>query len=323
MISISDKEELYFDENININKYKIIAKPKLVDNKYILDLNDYRKYKYIQINNSWIDNILSIYGGNITKLDCSTNRITNIDSLPLKISTLICANNLIENLDNLPKNLINLICSNNKIKNLNNLPFKLKYLDCSKNVIGNLDSLPQNLEYLNCDNNKISLISNLPDSIVKLICTNNPIKYFDVLPKNLKYLECSFSNIYSLILILPSDIETLKIYKSTDNIDNPHLDFRKFDNLKTLFICESCFYEILLPDNIQIINLSSSNFKKINFFYSNPIELNLYDTHLKSDDFFYNKLPYSIEKLNLCGTRIYKNYNEFVEKNNLIKLKKI
>ena len=89
MISISDKEELYFDENINISKYKIIAKPKLVDNKYILDLNDYRKYKYIQINNSWIDNILSIYGGNITKLDCSSTRILKLPNLP-KITKLHC-----------------------------------------------------------------------------------------------------------------------------------------------------------------------------------------------------------------------------------------
>ena len=57
---------------------------------------------------------------NILYLDCSHNKIENLDNLPPNLEVLKCDNNKLTRLDNLPANLIYLNCSNNDLTNLDN-----------------------------------------------------------------------------------------------------------------------------------------------------------------------------------------------------------
>ena len=57
---------------------------------------------------------------NILYLDCSHNKIENLDNLPPNLEVLKCDNNKLTRLDNLPANLIYLNCSNNNLTNLDN-----------------------------------------------------------------------------------------------------------------------------------------------------------------------------------------------------------
>jgi Leucine-rich repeat (LRR) protein len=51
---------------------------------------------------------------NLTRLDCSFNKITKLENLPNNLTILICSYNKIAKLENLPNNLIELNCYYNK-----------------------------------------------------------------------------------------------------------------------------------------------------------------------------------------------------------------
>ena len=52
---------------------------------------------------------------NLKKLNCSENKLTHLDNLPISLTILYCGANLITCLDNLPINLIELNCYNNPL----------------------------------------------------------------------------------------------------------------------------------------------------------------------------------------------------------------
>ena len=268
-------DKIYCDESEYINKNKIISKLKCVDNINVLDLNDYRKYKYVCLFDQDIEQIINIYGGNIVKLRCENNELQIVNKLPLKLKTFICTKNLLTSLDNLPRNLINLICDRNKIQNLNNLPLKLKYLNCADNLICNLDYLPNGLIYLDCSKNNIKYISNLPDSLEILICNENPLMYIDYLPKNLKIIHYSNINVNSLLNVLPLSIESIYVnYSKQPMINNDdNIDLTNFVNLKKITIDSYCFMEIKFPSSIETIVIIESSFKKINL--TNPYRIDV------------------------------------------------
>ena len=73
----------------------------------------------------------------ITELDLSNKELTELPDLSAYT------------------NLKKLNCSCNKITHIDNLPLSLKYLDCSYNEITHLDNLPGNLTILYCNYNKL------------------------------------------------------------------------------------------------------------------------------------------------------------------------
>ena len=86
--------------------------------------------------------------GGITMLDCSRNRITNIDLLGLtSLESLNCSTNLLTKIwfsgprvVASPSSLISLNCSKNKLAALDvSCLTRLKFLDCSQNHLKSLD----------------------------------------------------------------------------------------------------------------------------------------------------------------------------------------
>lgn len=300
--------KVYFDEDNNILNKAIFANYEQNDNMKILNLNSYRKYKYVICESNSIQKIVNIFGGNIVRIDCSHNNIESLDSLPLKLKTFICDDNDIKHLNNLPKNLINLICSNNEITELNNLPLRLKYLNCSNNPISSLDCLNENMIYLDCSHTNIKDISNLPSGIKTLICNDTKISSITKLPNQLKHLVCSnISDFTNFIKILPDTIEILEL--KNINLHNEQIDFTKFLTLNKIEIIESTFGSIILPENLKIISIISCRLKKIYFLNSQPKTLNLYKTkfveyQIPNQNQHFDIIPNSINKFNLHSTII-------------------
>ena len=92
---------------------------------------------------------------NLTKLDCSYNKLTLLPTLPQNLTKLYCFHNQLISLPTLPQNLTKLYCSYNKLTLLPTLPQKLKSLGYVNNPIYkivNNDSLikiKQNIQLLN------------------------------------------------------------------------------------------------------------------------------------------------------------------------------
>jgi len=162
---------------------------------------------------------------NITRLICSSNRITNLDlrtnaSLKyleceynnlteldvthnLALQTLRCKENSIDKLDvSNNKSLKLLDCSYNFIKVLNfSENSALAHLQCSFNNIRNLDlSVNASLGYLECTYNflmDLDVTHNL--ALQTLHCDNNFLKKLDLSAnKSLKDLHCHYNEITSL-----------------------------------------------------------------------------------------------------------------------------
>lgn len=115
---------------------------------------------------------------NILYLDCSHNKLGNLDNLPPNLEVLKCDNNKLTRLDNLPANLIYLNCSNNDLTNLDNfegtkgssVPLPLAKI---RELEGLKPSQPYNLQTLNCFNNKLQNLDFLPYGLQKLECGYN------------------------------------------------------------------------------------------------------------------------------------------------------
>jgi len=202
-------------KNSHLNQLSILNKKNFIEHScwnIILDLeNECENYELI-IKQNKVTKIIGI-SENIKKFTCNNldsgikYRLESFNDLPKNLEYLDCSHNKISQLDLLPCKLLKLKCTNNEILQLNNLPFNLKYLDCSNNNILQLNNLPFNLEYLNCTNNKISQLDYLPDKIIYLNCNDNQIINLDNLPYGLKYLfvNTKLSNYFSL----PKNIKQL------------------------------------------------------------------------------------------------------------------
>ena len=91
--------------------------------------------------------VLDVFPGDVSEMNISSKNITG--SLDFRRFT----------------KLIKLDCSGNKITELNNLPNTLKNLFCDENNITQLDNLPELLEELNCGYNPIMRLDNLPNNL--------------------------------------------------------------------------------------------------------------------------------------------------------------
>ena len=95
--------------------------------------------------------LLNQYSSNITELNLSSKNISGI----LDLSKF--------------QDLIKLNCSNNKITNLENLSKKLKSLNFFDNNITNLDNLPNSLTELYCSHDKLTNLEELKVKYPKLL----------------------------------------------------------------------------------------------------------------------------------------------------------
>jgi len=310
---------------LQTNKVTYI-KPFQIENN-ILELDNFRKYKYINCQNCTIIKINNIFGGNIVEINCSNNQIKNFDGLPFKVYKLQCSHNKLINLDCLPKKLKYLDCSHNKnITQLNNLPFELEYLDCKNCNISNLDYLPEKLKHLNCSYNNIRELLNLPLGLEVLICSGCEILNFYYIPKNIKrfscsanykanfnfnninleHFECNFCDIHKIIDILPKSVISIKLSNFIDS--NKIIDLNKFEELKNIELISGVLNEIIFSKNIIDIKITNTKLKKIYFNNSLPKNINFEKTIVI--DGFSELFPDSIENLIL-------NYSKNIKLNNI------
>lgn len=110
----------------------------------------------------------------ITKLQCSFNRLTSLPSLPKGLKKLNCSYNHLTSLPPLPEGMRTLECSKNQLTSLPSLPEGLGRLECSYNQLTSLPSLPEGLGELYCSENLLASLPSLPGGMRVFGCSNNP-----------------------------------------------------------------------------------------------------------------------------------------------------
>lgn len=215
---------------------------------------------------------------NLQKLNCSTNQLTSLSSLPQSLLELNCGSNLLTSLPSLPLMLLTLDCPFNKLISLPVLPNGLQVLQCYQNEIEIVPVLPQTLTKLICSNNKITVLPVLPQSLLQLSCDNNLLTTLPTLPQNLEVFSCSNNKIAELSILpttlkslscslnLLTDLPTLPqglgaLNCSSNLLTNfPYLP----QNLETIFCNDipklSCI-NYLLPPNLVYIYVNNTNIK--------------------------------------------------------------
>ena len=136
---------------------------------------------------------------NLIELDCSGNRLTSLDvSANTALTELNCLGNQLTNLD-LNVTLVNLICNNNQLTNLNvsNLS-ALTTLNCYGNQLMSLDVSSNVLTTLNCNNNQLTNLDVNSNVLTTLNCNNNQLTSLDVSSNVLTTLNCSGNQLTSL-----------------------------------------------------------------------------------------------------------------------------
>ena len=125
-----------------------------------------------------------------SNLDLNSLGLTELPSLPSKLSYLYCYNNQLTSLPPLPSSLEILYCWNNNLISLPSLPSSLIELWCHANQLTSLSSLPPNLSRLYCWNNQLTSLPSLPPSLTDLDCINNKLTSLPPLPSSLEELYC-------------------------------------------------------------------------------------------------------------------------------------
>jgi len=119
----------------------------------------------INVNSLSIANLSGVqYFTSITYLDCGTNSLTSLPTLPNGLTYLDCTSNSLSTLPPLPNTLVHLTCFTNSLTTLPSIPNATTYLDCRYNALNILPALPNSLTYLNCGNNNITCFPNFPNS---------------------------------------------------------------------------------------------------------------------------------------------------------------
>jgi len=162
------KYNQYINEELNFN-FKNLYNGR-IKNYPKIDSNDVDPYGEEDWDDDDLTPILKIAKkqgipyDQITRLNCSDQKLTNLDGIEnlINLKQLYCySNNLtsLEGIENLTK-LESLDCSFNKLFNLKGIEnlSNLEFLFCFDNNLTNLDEIKSliNFEYLNCWNNDFS-----------------------------------------------------------------------------------------------------------------------------------------------------------------------
>ena len=152
-------------------------------------------------------------------LYCYSNKLSALPVLPARLEYLACGNNLLSRLPSLPGSVREIDCQHNRIDSLPVLTDSLRSLLCGDNLLSGLPLLPQKLSYLNCYLNNISVLPALPASLKYLLCGLNGMDHLPAsLPVDLLELNCNY-NYISALPPLPSTLETLSfIYNDVNAI---------------------------------------------------------------------------------------------------------
>ena len=123
---------------------------------------------------------------NLTSLDVSAKNISDLTGVNklTYLKTLNCSSNQLTSLPTLPSTLTSLTCSSNQLTSLPALPSTLTSLTCSSNQLTSLPSLPSTLTYLNCSSNSLTSLPTLPGGIQTVYASSNR---FTTLTVSLKY----------------------------------------------------------------------------------------------------------------------------------------
>lgn len=149
------------------------------------------------------------YFDSLLELNCVSNNLYSLPSLPTTLEHLYCAHNHLSSLPSLPASLIWLDCNENQITSLPELPQNLYYFYCGHNQLTSLPDLPPALLYFGCSWNQLTSIPTLPNSLRTLGCDwNFTINTLPSLPNTLTHLSCVF-NALTQLPALPSTLISL------------------------------------------------------------------------------------------------------------------
>jgi uncharacterized repeat protein (TIGR01451 family) len=163
----------------------------------------------VNVSGKNISNLSGIqYFDNLTRLNCESNQLSSLPTLPSALYTLICKNNQLITLPILPNSMDSLWCDINQLSSLPNLPNTLTFLICSFNQLNYLPALSNSLIALYCDNNQLSSLPVLPNTLTLLRCRNNQIISLPALSNSITFFDCS-SNQLSNLPALPNSLTNL------------------------------------------------------------------------------------------------------------------
>jgi hypothetical protein len=171
---------------------------------------------------------------NLSNIDISSSKISNIEFIPFGVVQFNCRNNMLQTLPKLPYTLEILDCCNNRLTGTLELPDNLKIVRCYNNMINNIvtikviDNLicdinvcPDDLIELNCHTNRFTELPKINDRLEYLFCENTELKLLPYLPKTLKYNDFTIVKMnYSyeiewsglMISVNEKDIEQMNSY---------------------------------------------------------------------------------------------------------------
>ena len=181
-----------------------------VNGKNITDLTGIAGFNNLQVLNCSSNNLVTLptLPNNLINLDCSYNQLISLPALPNTLTVLRCPNNKLATLSTLPNSLKELYCNENQLTSLTILPNTLTYLDCSYNQLITLPTLPNNLTTLYCYVNKLTSLPALSNNLTDLACFINQLTSLPTLPNSLTFLSCS-NNQINFLPILPNTITSL------------------------------------------------------------------------------------------------------------------
>ncbi|MBL0328581.1 MAG: T9SS type A sorting domain-containing protein [Bacteroidetes bacterium] len=231
----------------------------------------------LNISGSSISDLTGIqYFSSLEVLDCSTNLLTGLPTLPATLLSLNCYDNALTSLPSLPASLTNLICSFNQLTALPALPASLEVLDAGNNQLSSLPApLPNSLQNVSCTNNFLTSIPTLPNSLTVFNCAGNLLTSLpSPLPNSMSILYCG-GNQFVTLPILPDSLTQLQCNSNQLTtlpvLPNKLLGLWCFDNFLTAlpplpnFISElQCSNNYLtslpsLPNSVYILVCDSNN----------------------------------------------------------------
>ena len=162
-------------------------------------------------------------------LNCSSNSLTSLPTLPSSLTTLDCHSNQITSYTDFPTSLQSLNCASNKFSGTFSLTSRsnLKTLDVSSNP---------SITTLNCYNNALTSLSvSGCSALTTLDCHNNQLTSLGTLPSSLQSLNCASNNFSGIMLTDRSNLKTL------DVSNNPSLtDLNCYNNSLTSLNMSGC-----------------------------------------------------------------------------------
>lgn len=147
----------------------------------------------------------------LTSLSCEYNQLTSLPTLPNSLTSILCDGNQLQNLPTLPASLTTLVCAFNQLQNLPSLPTSLNSLDCGNNQLTTLPTLPNNLQYFYCYGNQLTVVPSLPSNLNLLDCDENNISSLPALPESLNSLYCNNNLLTNLQRNLPTGLNYLNV----------------------------------------------------------------------------------------------------------------